>query len=487
MEKKTVPESWGLGKVEALWKGKGSKLDPAMYRGLNIGSCAGKAVVNIILSRIQDWYEHQLTDNQYGFRSNRGTNDATYITKRFQQITNDQTTTGFLLFIDLSAAFDHLVRDWLWTSIRLRLPPELEDTTIIDILQNLYSKTTIEVEGINVETTSGVRQGGPESPPLFNLYVDWVMRIFMKHAMEEGLEFFKYKYRIPSTRAERAELRNAASSQAQLDWTGYADDTILYLMTLASLQNSLPLIDQIFKRYKLSVNTKKIESMTTNRKWSYNDDIYPDTVIHLDGKTIKNSSNFRYLGSELVHNQNTTGEWEIQCRIESARSKFASMINLFTNHKIHLSTRIVFLLAYVRSRLTYNCQNWTLTAEQFRKLDSTWMIFLRKMIRRGFERHGQENDEDDENDDNFKFRYRNSEVLEICKADYVSIFIRKQQRNYAAHVIRADNSCSTKRLMFQEDKCTKRGRNTNTLLKQVLKNENISQNDFIRRANNRQF
>ena len=135
---KTVSKSWGLGKIEALWKGKGSKLDPAMYRGLNIGSCTGKVVVNIILSRIQDWYEHQLTDNQYGFRSNRGTNDATYVTKRFQQITNDQTITGFLLFIDLSAAFDHLVRDWLWASIRHRLPPELEDTTIIDILQNLY-------------------------------------------------------------------------------------------------------------------------------------------------------------------------------------------------------------------------------------------------------------------------------------------------------------------------------------------------------------
>ena len=82
---KTVPSSWGNGKIEALWKGKGSKLDPAMYRGLNIGSVVGKSVINIILSRLQSWYDHQLTDNQYGFRQNRGTNDATFITKRFQQ------------------------------------------------------------------------------------------------------------------------------------------------------------------------------------------------------------------------------------------------------------------------------------------------------------------------------------------------------------------------------------------------------------------
>ena len=86
---KTVPKNWGNGKVEALWKGKGSKRYPTMYRGLNIGSIVGKSVISIILSRLQSWYDHQLTDNQYGFRQNRGTNDATFITKRFQEITND--------------------------------------------------------------------------------------------------------------------------------------------------------------------------------------------------------------------------------------------------------------------------------------------------------------------------------------------------------------------------------------------------------------
>ena len=31
-DEKTVPKAWANGKVEALWKGKGSKSDPAMYR-----------------------------------------------------------------------------------------------------------------------------------------------------------------------------------------------------------------------------------------------------------------------------------------------------------------------------------------------------------------------------------------------------------------------------------------------------------------------
>ena len=353
---KTVPKSWGNGKIEALWKGKGSKLDPTMYRGLNIGSIVGKSVINIILSRLQSWYDHQLTDNQYGFRQNRGTNDATFVTKRFQQITNDQSTTGYLLFVDLSAAFDHIARSWLWKSIRLRLPPELDNTTLIDILQNLYSKTTIDVEGKNVPTTAGVRQGGPESPPLFNLYIDFVMRIFMRHATNQRLDFFQFKYRIPNTREERATIKRGPTvGTSQLDWAGYADDIVLYLLSLTSLESSLSLIDSIFKRFKLKVNATKTETMTTNRKLTYGEDVYHKSIISLDGKPIKNAEKFRYLGSQIVHDQNTTGDWEINSRIESAINKFSSMKNVLLNHNILLQTCLPFLRGYVLSRLTLNC------------------------------------------------------------------------------------------------------------------------------------
>ena len=480
-KEKSVPTDWGNGRVEALWKGKGSKLDPAMYRGLNIGSTVAKVIINIILSRLQDWYNHQLTDNQYGFRQNRGTNDATFVTKRFQQITNDQSTTGFLLFVDLSAAFDHIARSWLWKSIRLRLPTELEDTTLIDILKNLYSKTSIDIEGINVPTTAGVRQGGPESPPLFNLYIDFVMRTFLVAARQNKLDFFKFKYRIPSNRTGRTRKRGSESGVATLDWAGYADDIVLYLLSLTSLQLSLPLIDSVFKRFKLAVNPKKTETMTTNRKYAYpNEEIYPDTVISLNGNNITNTKNFCYLGSQICHEQNTTGDWEIHNRIEAARNKFSSLSNLLLNHHIHLETRIVFLRAYVRSRLVFNCANWVLTAEQSRKIDATWCYFLRKMICGGFRRKHPEDEE------SYKLFYTNAEIHNICKTENVSVFIRKQQRNYASHLIRSD-LIMTKMLLFQEDKCTKRGRNTNTLFKQVLSNSGLSKQKFIELSESRAF
>ena len=312
--------------------------------------------------------------------------------------------------------------------------------------------------GKNVQTTAGVRQGGPESPPLFDLYIDFVMRIFMTHANDASLAFFKFKFRIPTVRSDRSRMRsNCTTGNSQLDWAGYADDIVMYLTSLASLQSSLSLIDSIFKRFRLKVNAKKTETMITNRKYTNpQPHDYPKAVIFLNNNPIKNTEVFRYLGCQIVHDENTTGDWEVNSRIESAKNKFSSMKNVFLNHDIKLQTRMVFLRAYVRSRLTFNCQSWVLNLHQYRKIDATWRLFLRKMLRNGFRRKFP-------NDENsFKLFYSNNDIHRICKSRDVSEFIKIQQRNYAAHLVRSDNGNMTKKLLFQEGKCSKCGRNTNT-------------------------
>ena len=105
-----LPMTWGNSLLKTLWKGKGSKKDPAKYRGISIGSTVCKLVMNIILNRLRPWYESQLSDHQNGFRGNRGTTDGIYTVKRIQQISSRKKQPLFLLFVDLSAAFDHVPR-----------------------------------------------------------------------------------------------------------------------------------------------------------------------------------------------------------------------------------------------------------------------------------------------------------------------------------------------------------------------------------------
>ena len=211
-----IPSAWGNSILKTLWKGKGSKKDPSKYRGLSIGSTVCKLIINIVLARLRPWYEKQISDEQNGFRPSRGTTDGIYTVKRVQQITNRKKQPLFLLFVDLSAAFDHIPRKWLFDSISLRFFNKRTPQSI-KILETLYNQTSLSYEGSSFATSSGVRQGGPESPFLFNLYIDFVMRTFMEQsAHNQNIEFFAHKYRVNAksiTRVERAAMSGKSSHE----------------------------------------------------------------------------------------------------------------------------------------------------------------------------------------------------------------------------------------------------------------------------------
>ena len=73
-------------------------------------------------------------------------------------------------------------------------------------------------------------------------------------------------------------------------------------------------------------------------------------------------------------------------RIASAFSKFNELKHVLTDKRIYLKTRVNFLTACVRSRLTFSVQACLLTAAETTKLKTVWMNFLRKLLRRGFQR-----------------------------------------------------------------------------------------------------
>ena len=95
-------------------------------------------MIIVIINRIKSWYDRQLLDQQQGFRSGRGTADGIFITKRIQQITDKMKKPVYILFIDLTAAFDHVVRKWMFKSIYQRFPDET-DRTLIELLEALYA------------------------------------------------------------------------------------------------------------------------------------------------------------------------------------------------------------------------------------------------------------------------------------------------------------------------------------------------------------
>ena len=109
----------------------------------------------------------------------------------------------------------------MFSSIYQRLPPHT-NRKLFEIKESIYKFTTTALkENPNevFETRLGVRRGGPESPSLFNLYIDYVMRIFLSLCKKKGIKFTKTSYAIPLS----ASSKNIPSSlgyfgEMVIDW-----------------------------------------------------------------------------------------------------------------------------------------------------------------------------------------------------------------------------------------------------------------------------
>ena len=120
--------------------------------------------------------------------------------------------------------------------------------------------------------------------------------------------------------------------------------------------------------------------MVINHKYIVSDD-YPISIITLKDTPLNNVDKFKYLGSNLFYDEPSTGNIELNHRIQMANVKFAEMSNILQNSKIHIQTRIKCLNSFVRSRLTYSCQNCNLKSGQYDRLIVVYRMFLQRMVR----------------------------------------------------------------------------------------------------------
>ena len=77
-------------------------------------------------------------------------------------------------FIDLKAGYDWLNREMLFKILKIRT----ESPVLVKILKALYTGTSAAIKGSKqfFQVFSGCRQGGIESPVIFNIYLDFVLR-----------------------------------------------------------------------------------------------------------------------------------------------------------------------------------------------------------------------------------------------------------------------------------------------------------------------
>ena len=454
-----VPSSWLVSSITCLFKNKGSRSNACNYRGLSIMATCSKVILSIIISRIRSTYERIISNCQFGFRSNRSTTDAIFI---LQNSINLSTKPLFLCFIDLKAAYDWIDRDMLFKVLEIRLKSPI----LVNILKVFYTGTSAAIKGSKLffKTFTGCRQGGLESPVLFNIYLDFVLRIVENEVLKKfpntGLQ---YSYRIPGHCSSREKRRvHGLSGTQRLKMILYADDIVLLCENIDELSEIVSIYNSTFARFGLTISTDKTETMAFNVPEEVKAN---PSLISIAGVAIKNVRTFKYLG-HLITNTDEDRASYLTSRISSAFQKWNELKQVLTDHKINMRSRIKILEARIRSRLLYSAQSWDLSASELDKIESIWHGFLRKMVRNGYKRKNvpaeylkarklakKSNINLPEPDDlDWSFVYSNNQLQTITKTKDIRNFCKLQHLKYLAHVARLDNDSYQKQLLFSTDR-----------------------------------
>ncbi|MEY8257178.1 group II intron reverse transcriptase/maturase [Erysipelotrichaceae bacterium 66-17] len=141
-------------------------------RGLGIPSFEDKMVQGVFKEILEAIYETKFLDCSFGFRPGRSCHDA--IQRINKHIMADKV--DYIIDADIKGFFDNIDHDWM---IRF-LEHDIADKNFIRYIKRFLIGGVME-DGKKLETDKGTVQGGLISPILANVYLHYVLDLWVEH------------------------------------------------------------------------------------------------------------------------------------------------------------------------------------------------------------------------------------------------------------------------------------------------------------------
>ena len=344
----TWPTEWKLQEFVMLYK-SGDQKNCGNYRTIALISHASKIMLIIILNRLKQKVDFELSECQAGYRSNRGTIDMIFVLQIIIEKIRNTRDEAFITFIDYSKAFDSVNHHQLFKIlVDMGFP-----THLVSLIANLYEnqKATIRWNGDHCEyfnIEKGVRQGCILSPHLFSMYTEQIMR--QSELEDEGVKISGEKI---------SNLR-------------YADDTALLANSYDSMCNILNKVNDAGERSGLKLNAKKTKVMHINSKDKHE-------PIIVNGDTLEYVLNMKYLGS--VKESDGSCSIDVKTRIAMAKRKMVDLNNIWKDRGIPTKLKTQLLKSLIWPVMMYGCEAWTLRADELNKINAAELWFYRRLLR----------------------------------------------------------------------------------------------------------
>ena len=208
------------------------------YRKVGLASMITRVYEKMIAQRIMDRTEENMAKYQHGFRTNMNTIDVLMILEETTRRRAEVGLKTYLAAVDLTTAYDVVDRNTLWIKCEKRCIRG----KLLRAVQSLYEKVRVKVcvngeSSEQIENDIGVRQGGPASPILFNIYI------------EETIE----------------RLNKGEEEEWQTPTLAFADDITIEAGDPETLQEKLDILQESVEEIGQEINTGKTKIMTIGR------------------------------------------------------------------------------------------------------------------------------------------------------------------------------------------------------------------------------
>jgi len=230
------------------------------HRGASVSAHASKIMTGILNDRMSAAVEAIIGEYQFGFRRQRGTDDAVLALRLLMDQVNAAEKELHVGYIDLVKAFDTVDWQFLYEIMRgMGFPEEM-----IEIISDLYEQTRFRVktrDGLSewIDQKCGVRQGCCLSAGLFLLFLEHAIRL-LDEGGKAGIEI----------------------SGEVMGFVGYADDLALVELQLPKFRERMMNVAGDVQNVGMEMSVGKTKTMVMGR--TVRDDLACDECGRTDGE-----------------------------------------------------------------------------------------------------------------------------------------------------------------------------------------------------------